>query len=42
MCSWRELRDGSLTLSDLIDMHRSLNLKGHLEAEQTKLENPQK
>jgi hypothetical protein len=32
MCSWVELGDGSLTMADLMDMHRSLNLKDYLTA----------
>ena len=31
ICKWTELLDGSLTIKDLLDMHRSLNLRDHLE-----------
>lgn len=31
MCSWVALGDGSLTLLDVIQMHRSLNLREWLE-----------
>jgi hypothetical protein len=31
MCTWGELKNGELDLADLMLMHRSLNLKNHLE-----------
>lgn len=36
MCSYAELCDGSLTVIELMEMHRSLNLKDHLEAQARK------
>lgn len=31
MCTWAQLGDGSLAMTDLMEMHRSLNLKDYLE-----------
>jgi hypothetical protein len=31
MCRWSDLCDGTLSMIDLMDMHRSLNLKEWLE-----------
>ena len=36
-CTWPELKNGSLTIPDLLQMHRSLNLKEYLEKEAHKL-----
>jgi hypothetical protein len=31
MCTWAELGNGQLTMLDLMQMHRSLNLKNYIE-----------
>lgn len=31
MCSWPDLTNGTVTLVELIDMHRSLNLREHIK-----------
>lgn len=36
MCTWPQLSD--ITLVELIEMHRSLNLKGFLEAEEHEIQ----
>lgn len=33
MCSWAAYVDCSITVKDLLDMHRSLNLKDFLESQ---------
>ena len=38
-CRWSELIDGTLTLEDLMDMHRSMNLKDYLAQQANKTEN---
>jgi len=37
MCSWVDLCNGNVTMIELMEMHRSLNLKGYLEAEEYKM-----
>lgn len=34
MCTWKELKDGSLDVRDLLAMHRVLNLKDYIEMQQ--------
>ena len=36
MCSYKDLCDGSLNMVDLMDMHRSINLREYLESKSRK------
>lgn len=37
MCRWPDLCNGNVTMIELIDMHRSLNLKDYLEIEEHRM-----
>ena len=36
LCTWPDLEDGTVDLKMLMDMHRSLNLRDHIETEARK------